>query len=109
MAVTSCVEIFGPRGSGTDGQFQNTYTRAFRVTTDTRYTGSRAVRLAPGIDIGNTYSIGVDGVDAWFEEDTGAACRSIRADEDGPDGLSWIVTVEYGPWEPREESPLDEP
>jgi hypothetical protein len=110
MAVTITENMPG-RGSAHRANFTRTFGRIFQATTDDPHIGSFAVRAAfsaaTGVQIGSIYSIGVDGVDAWFEEDTGAYCVNIDAQCTSGDGLTWQIVVEYGPWEEVPENPLD--
>jgi hypothetical protein len=113
MPITSTVHEHkeGRRGS-VDSTYQGTYTRSFQVIFSDRYAGPIRARAAVGIGIGDVYRIGVDGVDDFFEEDTGAFCNEISAEQEtGPeaDGKQWTVTVQYGPYEPASDNPLAEP
>lgn len=93
MAVTSVDEIKGRRRSSQDSLWRRTYTRVYRVQTDDPSTDALTVRTASGLpSIGNTYSVG-------SVHDYGAFVQSIEASEETEDGKSWIVTVEYGPYD----------
>jgi hypothetical protein len=92
--------------------FQSHYTRVIKAEVShprcgpTRITNELYAQL--GIRIGTPYVIGVSGVDIWYEEDITALATSITPEPASPDGLQWAVTIEYGPWPPREANPLNE-
>lgn len=102
MPTFSLITKAGQGRSATkDADRQRTYTVPYQVESDDP-AGSEAEVL--------TYVEGQVGlIGTAHPDDDGAFLRSIRIQEDADDGCSWSVTCEYGPWEAREESPLDEP
>lgn len=110
MGIVSVKEQFEGRDTSQGIKRERTYKRVFDVLTDDPRTGGFAVRAALGIVIGDPYQLGVDGVDAWAEGDTGAFATSIRAAVSSDDGRTWRAEVDYGPYDPETTtSPLDEP
>jgi hypothetical protein len=115
MAITIS-EVPGGRSGARDARWNRTYSRRFRAVigdSDSNLTGIKAILdalAAQNITIGTVYAIGSPG-DAWYEVDYGAYVTSIEVAEqsEADDGRSWDLTVQYGPWEPREQCPLDEP
>lgn len=106
MGIISINEL-DVRGSTQGSDWKRTYKRTWRVLTDDRTIGSKTVRSACPVSIGNVYSYA-------GETDAGAYCLNISADQEQVaegDGLSWIVAADYGPYDPtvNPQSPLDRP
>lgn len=104
--IASVEERRGGRSSEVDNLGRRKYTRQFTVETTAPEVGPLAVRTAvdpatsvsvPGI--GSHYTNGLGPYDDEFEFDTGAFVDSISAAEDGPEGIQWVVTVQYGPFD----------
>ncbi|GAC1448274.1 MAG: hypothetical protein NVSMB9_31250 [Isosphaeraceae bacterium] len=107
MSVTAVNEILPKRGS-IDNLWQRSYTRTFRVQTDSPHDGPKIVRLAvdpvTGVkipSIGFSYTNGTNAY-AATESDFGSFVQSVtpECEEAGanPAFSSWKVTVEYGPY-----------
>ncbi|QDV34009.1 hypothetical protein [Tautonia plasticadhaerens] len=102
MANFSLIQPPGKGRSGSkDAQRQRSYSVPYQVESDDP-AGTEAEVLA--FVEGQVGTIG-----AAHPGDDGAFIRSIRVQEEAEDGCSWSAEVEYGPWEPMEESPLEEP
>lgn len=109
------------RSAGHDAQWNRTYTRVWQANTSDNRVGPAKVKeawaTATGLTIGSPYSIGtapdpgadppVAG-DEWHEKDLQAFVNNVQVDP-GKDARNWTITVSYGPWQPREQNPLDEP
>jgi hypothetical protein len=112
MAVTACNEILGARSSGIDAQWRRTYRRAWRVETDSPFTGSYEARTSIPVFPGNYY-VQTDGAGTVTEFDTFSFASKIEAsiDPECDDDCAWIVTVDYGPYDPTTfpENPLQHP
>lgn len=98
MAFT-ITEIFG-RSFRIGADFQRNYARKFRVLTDDPQIDGFQVYLALGLPIGAHYQ-------SALRSDLFAWVKSVSVDEEasGQDGIEWIVSVDYGPWEPQNEDP----
>ncbi len=107
MAVTSVEELKMPRRGTANGQWQRSYTRTYRVQTDSARTGPLEVRLALPVTIGSLYSTGTG---PGTEFDNGAFCNEITIECETEDGISWLATIGYGPWDPNAhpQNPLNE-
>lgn len=105
---------------GTD--YQASYARKIKAEASSPHCGPVRILLELddqlGIRIGVPYSVGtapdpeadppVAG-DEWYEEDTTAFVTSIDPAPSSDDGREWEIAVQYGPRQPREANPLDEP
>jgi hypothetical protein len=93
---TTVTELKGKRSFGIDKLRARTFRREFRVVTSDPLVGSIAVRTASGIPtIGQNYNV----TGGFAESDVGSFVQQISGQEESEDGLSWIVTVEYGPYD----------
>jgi len=101
MAIVSVQEITGAQAALNE-KFERTYTRKFRVITDSALVGAAAVGNAVPPVIGSSYLTAT-------ESDLGAFCNSIQPVQDSDNPRVWEVTVEYGPQEPGDENPLNRP
>ena len=110
MAILAVDEIKGVRSRSIDAQWHRTYKRAWRVTTDGPFaTGALGATLAIPVFFGQYYTF-YDGL-TLIEFDEFAFALKIDTVEEGVDGCNWIVTVEYGPYDPTQfpENPLNHP
>lgn len=98
MAVISVRELKERQGS-IDQAGKTSYSRVFRVETNDPDDGAKTARIAVGISVGDLYA-------TPNESDSNAYCTSVSANCVSDDGLSWEVTVEYGP---LPDNPLTEP
>jgi hypothetical protein len=114
--VTFSTDLPG-RSHSLNATWERRYSRRFRASiasSDSPLTGPIAIRTAlatAGYTIGTSYVSGSIS-DAWYEVDAGAYLTNIEVDEEGgddADGRTWICSLEYGPWTPRQQNPLDEP
>lgn len=102
MAITQVNEQHERSGS-IRRNFERTYRRTWEVHTDDPEDGALAVMRAVGVDVSIAYSTGTES-DAW------AGATQISCDCTAEDGMTWKVTTDYGPWDPRDaENPLDAP
>jgi hypothetical protein len=111
MPITEVNELFASRSSDIDLQWRRTYRRAWQVITNDPYVGALAVRTAIPVGVGDQYrTYAADGT-TQLEYDTLAYVNKITAQVDAPDGCSWTVTADYGPYDPTQfpENPLDHP
>jgi hypothetical protein len=113
MAILSVDEIRKSRSGGIDAQWHRTYRRAWRVVTDGPYAiGALGARLAIPVFFGQYYVL-KNASNVVVEFDTNAFAVKIEAQIDGDcnDDSSWIVTVDYGPYDPTQfpENPLNHP
>jgi hypothetical protein len=112
MAITLVDEIRNARKGGVDAQWRRTYTRAWRVVSDTPDFGAFGARLAVPVQFGDRYQILASGGGDPVETDNFAFALGITAENsEAEDGCSWVVTVQYGPYDPTEfpENPLNHP
>lgn len=116
--ANTVVEIPDGTSSSQDQGWTRTYSRAFRVTTDNPYkragTARAAVMSAFSLSIGTHYKVFDSNGTTILEEDTGSFIQRITATYDGGgdnDGLDWLVTVEYGPFDATTfgANPIDHP
>jgi hypothetical protein len=91
MAVVSVGEQYSRSGS-MNSRWQRTYTRQWKVITNDPNDGPKTVREALPVSLGNSYS-------TPNEVDKGSYVNSIDAVSEGDDGLSWLVNVQYGPYD----------
>jgi hypothetical protein len=113
MAVLSVDEIRKSRSGGLDSQWHRTYRRAWRVVTDGPYAiGALGARLSIPVFFGQSYVLRTP-LGALVEFDDFAFALKIDAqiDPDCNDDSSWVVTVDYGPYDPTQfpEDPLNHP
>ena len=114
MAIKSVAEKMGLRTAGQNQLYQRVYGRVFLVQTTSSLTGSAAVRLATDpVDptkfvprVGNSYTTLNFG---GSEHDLGSFVQTVDVREDSEDGLQWLVTVNYGPYDTStfSENPID--
>lgn len=112
MAVTSVTELMEREGSW-ERNWKRSYTRKFRVQTDTPDTDQVDVLYArdpsTGVKIpalGQIYTAKNGNFDG------GSFCEQVQCSNEAEDGKSWIVTVQYGPYDPTQfdaQNPLDAP
>lgn len=102
MTITS-VDLTRSR-SGKVNTTQSTYTLVYQVQSDDIADGPVTVRNAVGWNIGDTYALGA-------EVDLLARCIDKSATPKSADGLTWEVTVSFGPWgsDAADTSPLSVP
>lgn len=97
-------EIGGRTGTQ-HADWKRTYTRQWRVITDDPFDGPRVAREGIPVGLGMHYEVSAT------ERDTGAFANEITAAEESSadDFRSWIVTVQYGPYQPLldPQNPLD--
>lgn len=109
MAITAVDRIKGGRSSTKNRLHQRFYVQRFRVQTDSPTVGQIAVRSAVDPTTGLAIpSIG-DTFDNGTETDLGSFAETDQIEEESSDGKSWIVTINYGPYDATEfsENPLD--
>jgi hypothetical protein len=106
MSIVDVRETFAGREGGVNEKGERTYTRVFRVQTDSAYDGPLFVRLASGVPrIGDVYATST-------ELDTGATVRTVDPQQDDDNPRLWIITVAYDSavdQEQRDENPLARP
>lgn len=102
MSIISSFEIAGRNGA-ISRDWTRTYRRVFRVVTSDPHVGPRKAAEAVGLQIGDAYR-SADG----SEFDNGSYVQNISVDEEAEDGRSWIITYDYGPYDPTvyPENPL---
>jgi hypothetical protein len=108
IAVT---ELPGRSGAAS-AKGERTYQRTFKVVTDDRKVGAKAVLAAVPVAFRDAYTNGLAAAAPGYETDTGAFCQAKNAQCTSPDGRTWTVTVDYAPFDPnsqQDENPLDEP
>jgi len=102
MAVTSVKEIHdgrdGEEEAGDHGSSKRTYTRVFRVTTDSNMDEAVTVTQGVGIALGDAYPT-----------DPSARCRRFRARNESFSKKVWIVTYSYSTGPEIEEDPTNDP
>jgi hypothetical protein len=113
MAILSVTEMLGARSGGIDAQWNRTYRRSWRIVTDGPLAiGPLGARSAIPVTFGQVYSL-KDNTGAVVEYDNWSLALACNAqiDPDCNDDCSWVVTVEYGPYDPTEfpENPLNHP
>lgn len=94
MPVLSVAEISEARQGQWTADGGRSYTRGFRVLTNSPYDGPNTAIQATGINIGDEYIT----ITTGFEADMHAYVNEIRASPEEGDALGWIVTVQYGPY-----------
>lgn len=112
MAIVSTVEMLGMRTGSIDASWRRSYRRAWRVTTDSVYTGALAIRQAIPVSLGKRYEMVDDGGVVVEHDNFAFAIKIDVAIEGGAeDDLSWVVTVDYGAYDPTQfpENPLNQP
>jgi len=111
MSITQVYEVRGAREGGYDSQWRRTYKRVWRVETDSSLTGALAVRTAIPVTLGNYYAV-YNG-NTLLEYDLFSFVVNIKCQIDPGcnDDCSWLVAVEYGPYDPSTfpENPLNHP
>jgi hypothetical protein len=111
MAILSVTPIGAsggqPRSGSVAREGGRSYTRHFRVLTDGQDVGPRTVMLAIPVSIGQSYHANGEGENG--EMDLASFAASATANEEGDDGRSWVVTVEYSAYnaEIQAVNPLD--
>lgn len=112
MAVKYVAEVFEGRTSRIDRQWQRSFTRTWRVETDSPYDGAQTAREAVPVAIGNYYLV-LDAGGATVEKDLQSFALEIAAavESAADDGCSWLVTVNYGPYDAQTfgPNPIDHP
>lgn len=112
MSIISVEEMLGARSGGIDASWKRTYRRAWRVVTDTQWTGALAVRTSIPVSLGNRYQL-KDDAGTVYEHDDAAFAMKVDASVDSAaeDDRTWTVTVDYGPFDPTQfpENPIDQP
>lgn len=102
MAVTGYKEIHNGRQGGTrlsrDGRSIRTYTRVFRVTTDSNYTEGAAVK-----------SCGIPLVGAVYPYDIAAYCQEVIVGQADNSKQVWTATCNYSTEREISTNPLSEP
>src|SRR5262245_12540374 len=94
MPVVAIDEIYDGRSASATAIEGNKYRRVFRVECTGNDIGPNAAGKAVGINLGDQYFA----LNA-FESDEFAYCYAINSDQESTgDYLSFIVTVEYGPY-----------
>lgn len=100
MAVTKVEPIKGKRGGSINHLWQRTFRLVWRVQTDDPQNGVITVRTAvdpsTGVavpTIGQSYNAGAGEVDA------GSYVQGLTVEEEYDDGMSWLVTADYGPYD----------
>lgn len=103
MSVVYVEETFDREGSH-DSAWKRTYRRSFVVVTDDEDDGAKTVREGLPVAIGNSFAAGND-------VDEGSFCVLIRTQCVSADGLQWVATCEYGPYDANEKpaNPLERP
>lgn len=108
MAVLACNELASLRGAGNQNGIR-TYTRVFRVITDSPADGPLAVTRPAAIPrLWTFYDIGT-------EYDRGATVRSVEPQQDQENPFQWDVVVQYSneplprrwPTDPTRKAPKD--
>lgn len=99
-------EIWGRSGSRTY-KWEHIYKRKFRIVSNQQIGPATAIEALisyAGVNLGVEYNNGV-------ESDAFSWCRNISCEEENRDGLSYILTCEYGPFDlvRNPENPLDKP
>jgi hypothetical protein len=77
------------------------YTLQVRIVTDDPAIGARAALLACNVDVGSHYRFPLVSPTEW---DFGSTLVGISAEKDGDDGRGYLVTLEFGPYKPLEQS-----
>ena len=102
-------EIWEGRNGDIDNKGTRTYTRVFRVVTDSNLDGPREVRQATGIPrVNDPYIVST-------EQDLGATVTSVKPSQQSEHPRVWLVSVEYSTdtgtssQQEAEEDPLDRP
>ncbi len=111
MAITSITEIMGAgcRASHWDLNSGRAYQRKFRVLTDSQSWGPNMVLQAFGYSYGDVYQ------QYTLEQDKYAWLHGMDIEEEGEDGIGWIVTLNYGWYDANQagggpsQNPLDMP
>jgi len=102
MAVISAKEIHngrdGEEEAGDRGSSKRTYTRVFRVTTNSNMDDAVTVAQGVGISLG-----------AVYPTDPAARCRRIRPRNESFSKRVWIVTYSYSTGPEIEEDPTNDP
>lgn len=93
MSIVSVGEVFNRSGTF-NSQWKRTYQRTFRVVTDDTSYGPVLIRGALPVTLGNSYFVSSD------ELDNGSFLNEITFNSEGEDGLSWLCTLSYGPYDP---------
>lgn len=81
-----------------DSRCNRTYSNKAKVQTNSRLVGPLQVVSSIGVRLGQTYRFPLL-ASTPTETDTGSFVQSIKADQDSEDGLQWIVSIEYGPFD----------
>jgi hypothetical protein len=113
MAILSVAEMLGARSGGIDAQWRKTYRRAWRIVTDGPFAiGALGALNAVPVPLGHRYEL-KNNTGAIIEYDNFALALKgdAQIDPDADDDCSWVVTVEYGPYDPTQfpENPLSHP
>lgn len=112
MAVTSVAEMLGVRTGGLDASWKRSYRRAWRIQTDTPFTGALAIRQAIPVSLGKRYEM-TDGGGSVLEFDNFAFAVRVECSIDpaAEDDCTWVATVDYGAYDPTQfpENPLNQP
>ncbi|MFO0798987.1 MAG: hypothetical protein U0804_16080 [Gemmataceae bacterium] len=91
MGILSVEELHDGRDGSLSEGMERTYTRRFRVRTDTKLVGPLEVVFAPGIPrIGEAYrSFRTNEVDSL------SLCRRVAPSQDPGDWFTWLVDAQY--------------
>lgn len=113
MAILSVDEVFEGRSGKMDRMWARAYSRTWRVITDSPYDGAMAVRNAIPVGIGAAYVVRDAGGSTILEQDLQSFALEVAAAVEGTadDGCSWLVTVQYGPYDANTfpANPIDHP
>lgn len=112
MAVQSVTEMMdqGCRSMRWDFTVGRSYTRKFRVITNTQNDGPRSVILQVASKLGDKYECSYNSSEKDF-----AYATAYAVDQVGEDGLEWIISIDYTPGNPNatgggpDNNPLDVP
>lgn len=100
MAVTKVELVRGRRSAGKDSMWRRTYSKTWRVRTDNAADDGPKILGAVDPSSGLAVpSIGSTFYSTSTNKDLGAFVQSLDAQEENEDGLSWLVTAQYGPYD----------
>jgi hypothetical protein len=113
MGIVSVEEMLKARSGGIDPQWKRTYRRAWRVITDGPHAiGALGARLAIPVFFGQNYQLSdTSGAQVEYDQFSFATKIDAQIDPDCNDDSSWVVTVDYAPYDPTQfpENPLNHP
>ena len=100
MSISSVIELKGRRSGSLNHLYQRTYKREFRVITTSPNIETVQVRNAVDPNTSLTIpDIGIFYDNGLGTTDKGSYVNQIDIAEEHEDGLSWVVTCSYGPYE----------